>query len=242
MYSTYSFALESLSNIEVSGGCGLAIKAYWKITLAKDSSITASYMNFSSANQMLVSGTLTTSGQGPTGGPGSGEGTGRGGSYGGSGGYPGCTPGSHYANYVDQIGSLDVKLDSPPAYNHHSDSVNPSYPTMGSGGGQGVDAAAGGQVVSGGRGGGSITLRATRLQLFDGRLYCDGEASDVAHYGSGSGGSISIVTSKLEASIQKPVLLSVRGGDGDAVNGIAGGGGGRVSIHVSDCVWCAHVM
>ena len=232
MYSTYSFAVESLSNIEVSDNCGLSVKAYGKIGIAKDSTITASYFNFTSANVITMSGTLQTTGRGPIDGPGSGEASGQGGSYGGSGGRPGCTAEAPYSNYLNQIGSLDVKRDMPSSYQYPHDSVNPMYPTMGSGGGQYTDINTG-NVSSGGRGGGMVILTSNLLQLFNGRIICEGSVSTVPNIGSGSGGSISITASKLEASFQKPVTLSVRGGDGNADVGVAGGGGGRITINVS---------
>ena len=233
IYNTYSFSVDSLTNIAVSDGCGLSVKAYKKIEIARDSTITANFVNLTCTSKLIMSGTLTTSGKGPLEGPGSGEGTGRGGSYGGSGGDPSCTPGQYYSNYLSQIGSVDVKQDWPAEYDYAKDSVDPVYPTMGSGGGQGGVNTTTGEMLHGGRGGGMINLVAPLIELFNGHLFCEGAKSVVADLGSGSGGSISITADRIDVSIQKAVVMSVRGGEGERDQHIAAGGGGRISFHVS---------
>ena len=73
----------------------------------------------------------------------------------------------------------------------------------------------------GGHGGGAVKIEATEAVVVDGKILANGEEGSGWQAGSGSGGSIKIVTSLLEGS----GTIAANGGAHEV-----GGGGGRVAI------------
>ena len=106
--------------------------------------------------------------------------------------------------------------------NRPTDIANFNY-TSGSGGGQ-----LGSKI--GGKGGGSILIRSSTLNITGGKLLAVGGVSFVDGLGSGSGGSITLLVSSISG---KNALLSVQGGSGIFSRNVAAGGGGRIYIQVS---------
>ena len=100
-----------------------------------------------------------------------------------------------------------------------------SWPTdMGSGGGRG------GFEGTGGRGGGSIMLHCSVLDV-DGYISSDG-LTGIAGGGGGSGGSVAINATEVRGSGAITALGGTGGFSGGLVAG-GGGSGGRVAVHVA---------
>jgi hypothetical protein len=104
--------------------------------------------------------------------------------------------------------------------------------TSGSGGGR-----FGAQV--GGRGGGSILIRCGALNITGGELRAEGGQSRSANIGSGSGGSITLLTTLFKGS---NALLSVQGGAGVLGRNITAGSGGRIYIQVTSLIHHTPIM
>eukprot|EP00981_Chlorochromonas_danica_P009389 scaffold2642_cov183-Ochromonas_danica.AAC.16 len=204
-----SLSIGPNTNLTVIGNCSLNVFASQSIVIQSSTIIQGRALNFTSAQDITVYGTLTTTGQGPWEGPGSVSRLGAGGSYGGSGGSTNCT--SAFANVESQIGTLsifeDVRL---PAF------VNP---TFGSGGGY---------FNHSGQGGGRVILHAEGvLKVYSSaRIDAEGSPAVQSYYGAGSGGSIAVQAYNLTLQGH----LSVKGGNGDASLMSPAGGGGRIAI------------
>lgn len=228
------------TNLTVQNGCELQINVKYSFFSSPQSVVSAASINIS-VNSMIngfvnISGILTTSGRGPYDGIGipATPGKGWGGSYGGSGGRPPSScPSSmnnskfEFTNTDHQVGSLDAWADSVRFNNDRGTGSN--VVTLGSGGG-------GGSANGGGRGGGRILINLqtsayTAVHIGGGgALLAQGSSPHYdSIYGAGSGGSI-IISAK---SITGEGLISVKGGNGYSAAGLGAGGGGRISLIVS---------
>ena len=84
--------------------------------------------------------------------------------------------------------------------------------------------------VSGGRGGGAISIYCRTLNITGGRVTADGSRSLAPSLGSGSGGSIALLVSS--SVVGSGGVLSAQGGAANSAQLIAAGGGGRIYFEV----------
>ena len=153
---------------------------------------------------------------------------GYGGSYGGSGGRPDCTTTNdanqtarYYSNTDTQIGTLDISESDPAVFG-------------GSGGGNSSSGARGGAS------GGFIAIYSNTMIIDEGELSADGAPASgpvTSRGGSGSGGSVRLVTSTLSVT-GAGGKVSASGGDSMDLSAGAGGGG-RVYIFAGDATGVA---
>lgn len=212
------------SNITVNGSCqfDVSIVGYFNMTAGK---ISASGVNITALTKILIfsNAAIETSGRGPAGGAGSPTVHGWGGSYGGSGGRSNyfsssCVSGNqtYFSNTPTQVGSIDVSSDLQLS--------SASSWTFGSGGGSNCSGS--------GRGGGRIILSSNFVTVC-GKLSADGSAaSNGSTCGSGSGGSISILSKNITLNTACKGMLTVIGGSTSSTVSGGAGGGGRISINI----------
>lgn len=184
------------------------------VVQASSISITATRGN------LILFGTISTSGQGPLIGPGSPTPElahqGQGGAYGGSSGKLHCNN-TYFSTIDEQLGSINVLDDL------YSTSLYYNA-TYGSGGG----------LEGAGLGGGRVVLKTLGNVIIEptGSILADGSSPDNYRLGGGSGGSITISSNECVLKGK----LSAMGGSalpGHNHNTGAGGGGGRIAIIVS---------
>ncbi len=193
---------------------GFIIDLTGNITIKNGGNITGN-VNITASNVFIESGGKLSSdyvGYGSGQGPGAGvsdnwRATG-GGGYGGAGGR------GYNTNGGSSYGSMTQPLD------------------FGSGGGTDTE----GSPVYGGSGGGRIIINLTGTLALNGTLSSSGENGYVGTYGSGggSGGSVYIITNKVEGTGIIKANGGAGGNDADGLFDGGGGAGGRIALYASN--------